>query len=88
MGSVDAEPFSDLSRDVQSDSGLGSDWATQGHSQSCSVATPLFFWLCARTVVLLEDEPSPQSEVQNALEQVFSKDVSVHCCIHPSLDPD
>ena len=30
MGSVGAQPFSDLSRDVQSDSSLGSGWATQG----------------------------------------------------------
>lgn len=47
MGSVGAQPFSDLSRDVQLDSGLGSGWATQGHSPSCSEATPLISWLCA-----------------------------------------
>ncbi|KAK3530959.1 hypothetical protein QTP70_007259 [Hemibagrus guttatus] len=29
-----------------------------------------------RVIVLLEDEPSPQSEVQSTLEQVFIKDVS------------
>ncbi len=34
-----------------------------------------------RVVVLLEDEPSPQSEIQSALEQVFIKDVSIHYCI-------
>ena len=39
-------------------------------------------------VVLLEVEPSPQSEVLNALEQIFIKDLSVLCCIHLSLDPD
>ena len=33
-------------------------------------------------IILLEGEPSPQSEVQRALEQVFIKDVSVLCYIH------
>ena len=47
IGSVSAQPFSDLSRDVQKDSSLGSSWATQGHSQSCPEATPLKSWLCA-----------------------------------------
>ena len=41
-----------------------------------------------RVVVLLEGEPSPQSEVLSALEQVFIKDLSVLCSIHLSLDPD
>ena len=36
-----------------------------------------------RVVVLLVGEPSPQSEVQSALEQIFIKDLSVLC-----LDPD
>ncbi len=39
--------FSDLSRVVQSGSRLGSGWATLRHSQSCPVATPLLYWLCA-----------------------------------------
>jgi len=39
-------------------------------------------------VVLLEDEPSHRFEIQSALKQVIIKDVSVHCCIHLSLDPD
>ena len=47
MGSIGAQPFSDLSRDIQSDSSLGSGWATQGHSQSCPEATLLISWLCA-----------------------------------------
>ena len=34
------------------------------------------------------DEPSPQYEVQSALNQVIIKDVSIYCCIHLSLDPD
>ena len=41
-----------------------------------------------RVVVLLEGEPSPQSEVQSALEQVFIKDLSVLCSVHLSLNPD
>jgi hypothetical protein len=39
-------------------------------------------------VVLLEGEPSTQSEVLSALEQVFIKDVSVLFYVHLSLDPD
>ena len=31
-----------------------------------------------RVVVLLEGEPSPQSEVLSALEQVFTKDLSLY----------
>ena len=41
-----------------------------------------------RVVVLLEGEPSPQSEVQSALEQVFINDLSVLCSVHLCLDPD
>ena len=41
-----------------------------------------------RVVVLLEGDPSPQSEVLNAPEQVFIKNLSVLCSVHPSLDPD
>ena len=41
-----------------------------------------------RVVVLLEGEPSPQSEVLSALKQVFIKDLSVLCSVHLSLDPD
>ena len=49
------------------------------------VPKPLMRYLgCVlRVVVLLEDEPSPQSEVLNALEQVFIKDLSLSpspCC--------
>ena len=39
-------------------------------------------------VVLLEGEPSPQSEVLSTLERFFIKDLSVLCSIHPSLNPD
>jgi hypothetical protein len=38
--------------------------------------------------VLLEGEPSPQSEVLSALEQGFIKDLFVLCAIHICLDPD
>ena len=36
---------------------------------------------------LLEGEPSPQSVVLGALEQVFIKDLSVLCSVHLSLNP-
>ena len=41
-----------------------------------------------RVVVLLEGESSPQSEVLNAPEKVFIKDLSVLCTVHLSLNPD
>ena len=41
-----------------------------------------------RVVVLLEGEPSSQSEVLSTLEQVFIKDLSVLCSVHLALDPD
>lgn len=37
-------------------------------------------------IVQLEDEPSPQTEVQSALEQVII--IFAHYCIHLSLNPD
>jgi hypothetical protein len=43
---------------------------------------------CVRVVVLLEGEPSPQSKVLCALEQVFIKDLSVLSSFHLSLDPN
>ena len=39
-------------------------------------------------VVLLDVEPSYQSEVLSGLEQVFIKNLSVLCSIHLCLDPD
>ena len=39
-------------------------------------------------VVLLEGEPSPQSEVLSSLEQVFIKELAELCSVHLSLDPD
>lgn len=38
-----------------------------------------------RDTVLLKDEPLTQSEVKSTLERVFSKAVSVLCCIFPSI---
>ena len=37
--------------------------------------------------VLLEGEPSPQSEVLSALEQVFIKDRAILCSVHLFLSP-
>ena len=54
------------------------------------VPKPLLFYLgyVLTVVVLLEDEPSPPSEVLSTLEQVSIKDLSVLCSVHLSLDPD
>jgi hypothetical protein len=41
-----------------------------------------------RVVVLLEGEPSSQSEVLSAREQVSFKDISILCSVHLSLNPD
>ena len=65
-------------------------WALAGplkDAQTFSEATPLFSCVL-RVVVLLEGKPSPQSEVQSALEQVFFKDLGVLSCIHLSLYQD
>ena len=53
------------------------------------VSKPLLLCLgCViRVVLLLEGEPSPQSEVLSALEQVFIKGLSVLCSVHLSLNP-
>ena len=59
------------------------------------VLKPLLWYLgylgCVlMVVVLLNNEPSLQSEVKSALEQVFIQDVRmfIHCCIHLSRYPD
>ena len=41
-----------------------------------------------RVIVLLEGEPSTHSDLLNALEQVFIKDLSVLCSVYLSLNPD
>lgn len=46
MGRLVHRQFSDVSRDVHMDPGLGTGWATQGRLQSCLKATPLEAWLC------------------------------------------
>ena len=38
-------------------------------------------------VVLFEGDPSAQSEILSALDQVLIKDISVLCSVHPSLNP-
>ena len=45
--SVAAQLFSGLSRDAGSGSIPGSGGATQGHSGTCTEATPVLSWLCA-----------------------------------------
>ena len=62
----------------------------EGYMHSYFQVSPEMFGrvqvLVHRVVVLLEGEPSPQSEVLSALEQVFIKDLSVLCSVHLSLD--
>ena len=81
MGCVAAQLFSSLSGDVRLGSGLDIQRL---------VPKPLLLYLgCVlRVVVLLEGEPSTQSEVLSALEQVFIKHLSVLCSVHLSLNPD
>ena len=81
MGSVAAQLFSGLSRDVRSGSSLGSGWATQGHS--CAVLAMFLGLLCCWKVNL-----HPSLEVLSALEQVVINDLFVLCSVHLSLDPD
>ena len=51
-------------------------------------ATPHCLGCVFRVGVLLEGEPSLQSEVLSVLEQVFIRDLSILYSIHLSLDPD
>jgi hypothetical protein len=64
-------------------------WALAGPLKDIQrlVSKPLLHCLCCvlRVIVLLEVEPSLQSEVLSALEQVFIKDLSVLCSVHLSL---
>ena len=70
----------------------GQVWALAGPLKDIQrlVQKPLLRCLdCVlRVIVLMEGEPSPQSEVLSALEQVLIKDLSVLCSVHLSLDPD
>ena len=83
--SVTAQLFSGLSRDVRLRFKSGPLMDIQR-----LVPKPLLSCLCCvlRVVVLLESEPSPQSGVLRALEQVFIKVLYVLCSVHLSLDPD
>ena len=84
MGSVAAQLFSGLSINVRSVQVR----ALAGPLKDIQrlVLKPLLSCVL-RVVVLLEGEPSPQSEVPSALEQVFIKDLSVLCSVHLSFDP-
>ena len=73
---VGGQPFSGLSRDAQLGLGQGSGWASQEWSLLC------YFSCVLRVIVLLEGEPSAQSEVQSTLEEVFFQDISVLGRIH------
>ncbi|XP_070972480.1 calmin-like isoform X2 [Oncorhynchus clarkii lewisi] len=81
MGSVPAQLFSGLSR-VRALA-----WPLKDIERL--FPKPLLHCLgCVlRVIVLLEGEPSPQSEVLRALQQVFIKDLSVLCSVNFSLDP-
>ena len=83
MGSVTAQLFSGISRDVHLGWSPNSVWAIQGHSETCPEATSELSWLCASGRC-----PSPQSESLSALEQVFIKDLSVFCSVPLCLNPD
>ena len=84
MGSVAAQLFSGLSRD-QLGSSLGSGWPLKDIQKL--VLKPLLRCpgCVLRVVVLLEGEPSPQSEHSGA---GFIKGLSVLCSHHLSLNPD
>lgn len=84
------KPFSDLSKDVQSFWSLGSGSITQGHSQSGPEEPPLLCRLCVwgccfvgrwtfAPVRGLECSGAPRMNI---------KDISLHCCIHLTLDHD
>ena len=86
MVNVGGQTFSGLSRDAQLGLGQGSGWASQEWSQSCSEALLCYFSCVLRVIVLLEGEPSAQSEVQSTLEEVFFQDISVLGRIHLSFN--
>ena len=87
MGSVAAQQFSGLSRDVRSGSSSGSGWALKDIQRLVPKLLLHCLGCVLRVIVLLEGEPSSQSEVLNALEQVFLNGLSVLYSIHLSLDP-
>ena len=72
MGSAAAQLFSGLSRDVGSGSSPGSGWPLVRKQLLRGLGYVL------RVVVLLEGEPSHQSEVLSTVEQDLSVLFSVH----------
>ena len=66
-------------------------WALAGPFKEIQRLVPKPFLRCLgcvlKVVALLESEPSPQSEVLSALEQVFIKDLSLYFApfISPSI---
>ena len=90
MGSVAAQLFPGLFSNVESGLSPGSTVAGTLKDIQRLVPEPVLHFLdCVLwVVVLLEGEPSPQSEVLSALDQVFIKDLSILCSIHIYLDPD
>ena len=71
---------------------LGQVWPLAGPLKDIQTLVPKPLLRCLgcvlRVIVLLEGEPSSQSEVLSALEQVFIKYLSVLCSVHLSLDDD
>jgi hypothetical protein len=65
-------------------------WALAGPRKDIQRLVPKALLHCLgcvlRVIVLLEGEPSPQSKVLSALEQVFIKDLSVLFSVNLSLD--
>ena len=69
----------------------GQVWALAGPLKDIERFVPKTLLHCLggvpNVIVLLEGEPSPQSEVFSALEQVFIKGLSVLCSVLLFLDP-
>ena len=86
-GAVVEQQISGLSSGVLMGSSQGSGWATQGHFPSCPSDTPELFGCVFQIIVLLNSEPSAQSEVLSRLDQVF-KHISVLCSLQLSLNTD
>jgi hypothetical protein len=87
MGSVAAQLFSGLSRDVRS---VSSPVARPLKDNQRLAPKPLLRCLgCVlRVVVLLEGAPLCQTEILSPLEQVFIKELSVPFSVYLSLYPD
>ena len=88
MGSVAAQLFLGLSREVRTGSSLGLAVPFKDIQRLVLKSLLLCLGCVLRVCVLLEGKPSPQLEVLSALEQVFIKDLAVLCSVHFCLDPD